>query len=151
TEEEILRKADVALYRAKAEKRSALRFFEAQMDLGVRERERLERELRAAMTDGSLTIVYQPTVDLQTRAVVGFEASPSWSHAELGEVPAARFIPIAEETGLIHELAERMLREACTTAARWPDEVTLSLDLYPIQLKDPGFKARVLEILAATG
>jgi predicted signal transduction protein with EAL and GGDEF domain len=141
----------VALYRAKAERRSALRFFEAQMDQRVRERAQMERELRSALTSGSLTTVYQPTVDLQSRQVVGFEAMPHWVHPTLGEIPAARFIPIAEETGLIHELAERLLRNACTTAMRWPDHVTLALDLYPIQLRDRDYKARVFAILAQAG
>jgi len=151
TEEEVLRKADVALYRAKSERRSALRFFEEQMDHGVRERERMERELRAAMTDGSLVTVYQPTVDLQTRRIVGFEATPRWTHPAMGEIPAARFIPIAEETGLIHELAERILCDACNTATHWPDNVTLALDLYPMQLRDPDFKSRVLSRLSKSG
>jgi len=147
----VLRKADVALYRAKSERRSALRFFEEQMDHGVRERERMERELRAAMTDGSLVTVYQPTVDLQTRRIVGFEATPRWTHSAMGEIPAARFIPIAEETGLIHELADRVLRNACDTATHWPESVTLAVDLYPVQLRDPDFKSRVLSRLSKSG
>jgi diguanylate cyclase (GGDEF)-like protein len=151
THEEVLRKADVALYRAKAQRRSALRFFEEQMDRGVRERESMERQLRGAMADGSLVTVYQPTVDLQTRRIIGFEAMPRWTHPTLGEVPAARFIPIAEETGLIHELAERILRDGCHTAARWPDQVALALDLYPVQLRDPEFKSRVLSVLSTAG
>lgn len=151
TEDEVLRKADVALYRAKSQRRSALRFFEEQMDRGLRERERMERELRAAMADGSLVTVYQPTVDLETRRIVGFEATPRWTHPELGEIPAARFIPIAEETGLIHELAERILRDGCSAAARWPVTVTLALDLYPVQLRSPDFRLRVLSILSVMG
>jgi len=149
--EEVLRKADVALYRAKAERRSALRFFEQQMDHRVRERESMEQDLRAALTAGRVSTVYQPTVDLETRRVVGFEAIPQWIHGTLGEVPVARFTSIAEETGLIHELAERVLRDACATAARWPEYVTLAVDLYPVQLRDPQFKDRVLAILAASG
>jgi diguanylate cyclase (GGDEF)-like protein len=148
--DEVLRKADVALYRAKAERRSALRFFEEQMDHRVRERDRMEQELRAALAEGSIRTVYQPTVDLKTRKVVGFEATPQWIHATLGEIPAARFIPIAEETGLIHDLAGRLLRDACRTAARWPEYVTLAMDLYPIQLRDPLYKAAVLAALTSS-
>ncbi len=148
---EVLRKADVALYRAKAERRSALRFFEPQMDQQVRERERLERELRTALADNSLTVVFQPTVDLNSRGVVGFEAAPRWIHPTLGAIPPARFIPIAEETGLIHELAARVLREGCRAAAGWPDYATLAVDLYPLQLRDPQFGERVLGILAESG
>lgn len=151
TGDEVLRKADMALYRAKSQRRSALSFFEEQMDHGLRERDQIERELRAAMIDGSLVTVFQPAVNLETRQIVGFEAIPRWVHPLWGEVPAARFIPIAEETGLIHDLAERVLRQASNAAARWPDNVTLALDLYPVQLRDPDFKSRVLSVLSATG
>jgi len=146
-----MRKADVALYRAKSERRSALRFFEPQMDQQVREREHLEQELRIALARNAVTTVFQPTVDLNSRGVVGFEAAPQWTHAALGEIPPARFVPIAEETGLIHELAARVLREGCRTACGWPDYVNLAVDLYPLQLRDPGFAARVLAILSESG
>jgi len=148
---EVLRKADVALYRAKAERRSALRFFEPQMDQQVRERERLEQELRSALASDSVTVVFQPAVDLDSRGVVGFEAAPRWTHATLGEIEPSRFIPIAEETGLIHELAARVLREGCRAATDWPDYVSLAVDLYPLQLRDPKFGENVLAILAETG
>lgn len=148
---EVLRKADVALYRAKAERRSALRFFEPQMDQQVREREQLEQQLRLALADNAVTVVFQPTVDLDSRGVVGFEAAPRWIHPTFGEIQPARFIPIAEETGLIHELAARVLREGCKAATRWPAYVTLAVDLYPLQLRDPQFGQRVLGILAEAG
>jgi diguanylate cyclase (GGDEF)-like protein len=148
---EVLRKADVALYRAKAERRSALRFFELQMDQQVRERERLEQALRAALLDRSIATVFRPTVDLNSRKVVGFEATPRWTHATFGEVPPERFVPIAADTGLIHELAAQVLREGCEAAANWPHYVSLAVDLYPIQLRDSKFAARVLAILAETG
>jgi predicted signal transduction protein with EAL and GGDEF domain len=148
---EILRKADVALYRAKAERRSALRFFEAQMDQQVRERARLEQSLRVALGDRSITTVFQPTVDLNSRHIVGFEATARWSHPTLGEIPPERFFPIAEDTGLIHELAARVLQDGCEAAASWPEYVNLAVDLYPVQLRDPQFGTRVLDILRAAG
>jgi diguanylate cyclase (GGDEF)-like protein len=149
--EEALRKADVALYRAKAERRSALRFFEPQMDRQVRERHQLETDLRSALEHGGITTVYQPSFNLKSGEVVGFEASPMWIHQTHGVIPAERFIPIAEETGLIHELAARLLHEACATAARWPAHVLLALDLFPSQLKDRNFKAQVVKALAQSG
>ena len=117
----------MALYRAKSERRSALRFFEEQMDHHIHEHDRLARELRAALTARALEIVYQPTVDLATGEVVAFEVSPHWVHAELGEIPPQRFIPIAEEAGLIHELAGYLLEQACGTARCWPEHVRLAI------------------------
>ncbi|MGH8136852.1 MAG: putative bifunctional diguanylate cyclase/phosphodiesterase [Steroidobacteraceae bacterium] len=149
--EEALRKADVALYRAKAERRSALRFFETQMDRQVRERDLLEQELRAALRSGAIKSVYQPCFNLKSQELVAFEASPCWNHPALGIIPSERFIPIAEETGLIHELAAGLLRQACAAAAAWPAHVILAVDLFPGQLKDRELKAAVVTLLSDCG
>jgi diguanylate cyclase (GGDEF)-like protein len=149
--EEALRKADVALYRAKAERRSALRFFEPQMDRQVRERHQLEADLRAALDSGNINTVYQPCFNLKSGAVVGFEAAPLWIHGAHGVIPAERFIPIAEETGLIHDLAARLLRDACATAVQWPPHVTLAVDFYRGQLKDRNLKVQIAKILQESG
>ncbi len=147
TLQEALRKADVALYRAKSERRSALRFFEEAMDRRVQERDRLDRDLRAAIVGDRIQPFFQPVVDLKTRKVVSFEAVPRWIDASDGEIPPERFIPVAEENGLIHELFERLLKQSCAAAAKWPQEVTLALDIFPSQLKDPALNARVMETL----
>jgi diguanylate cyclase (GGDEF)-like protein len=149
--EEALRKADVALYRAKEERRSALRFFEPQMDRQVRERHQIEIDLRQAMESGCINTVFQPSFNLKSGEVVGFEAAPLWIHQTHGVIPAERFIPIAEETGLIHQLAAQLLRDACTAAARWPLHIVLAVDLFPSQLKDQDLKAQVVKILAESG
>jgi diguanylate cyclase (GGDEF)-like protein len=149
--EEILRKADVALYRAKSERRSALRFFEAEMDRLVRERDQLEHDLRQAIEADRIRPYFQPTVDLNTGRVLSFEAIPRWIEPGQGEIPLQRFIPIAEENGLIHDLFARVLRHACEAAARWPDDVTLALDIYPGQLKDRSLREAILEVLETTG
>jgi diguanylate cyclase (GGDEF)-like protein len=151
TPEEAMRKADVALYRAKAERRSALRFFEEEMDRQVHERAAMERDLRAALADDAIQPFYQPSADLRTQRVVGFEAVPRWIHPVHGEIPPERFIPIAEDVGLIHELAERLLRSACAAAMQWPADVTLSFDILPSQLEDRELKTRITRILAASG
>jgi len=148
---EALRKADVALYRAKAERRSALRFFEPHMDRQVRERHQMEADLREAMENGGISTVYQPSFNLKSGEVVGFEATPLWFHKIHGVIPVERFIPIAEETGLIHQLAAQLLREACAAAARWPRHVTLAVDLFPGQLKDLNLKAQVVKALEESG
>jgi diguanylate cyclase (GGDEF)-like protein len=144
---EVLRKADVALYRAKAERRSALRFFESTMDVQVRERSSMEQSLRLAMERGDIKAVFQPTVDLRTHKIIGFDASPQWIDPEHGPVELGRFIALAEEAGLIHALSERVLRQACDAAKSWPGNVNFSIDIYASQLRDQLLSANVLKIL----
>ena len=151
TLQEAQRKADIALYRAKSERRSALRFFEEEMDRFVQERDQLDRDLRAAIAADAIHPVFQPVVDLKRNNVIGFEAIPRWIDASLGEIPMNRFISVAEENGTIHELFERFLRQSCAVAAHWPDGVTLALDIFPSQLKDRSLHSRILSILEASG
>jgi diguanylate cyclase (GGDEF)-like protein len=148
---EILRKADIALYRAKGEGQSALRFFEAGMDASIRERDLLEQELRFAVSNDVLRPHYQPLIDLRTREVIGFEALARWTHPTLGEIEPNRFIPIADDCGLIGELTDRLLRRACKDAVKWPDTVTLSFNISPAQLRDQTLGLRIMGILAETG
>jgi predicted signal transduction protein with EAL and GGDEF domain len=150
---EIMRKADIALYRAKAEPGSASRFFEAAMDARIRERDLIERELRAAISIGKGTLLphYQPLIDLRTKQVVGFEALARWTHPALGNVPPDRFIPVAESCGLINELTDHLLRQAAQAACQWPQDVTLSFNISPLQLKDPTLALRILSILGESG
>jgi diguanylate cyclase (GGDEF)-like protein len=145
--EEALRMADVALYRAKAERRSALRFFEPAMDARVRERSAFERELRAAIDGGAIRPMFMPVVHLATGAITSFELKPHWPLDDGGSVPAERFIPVAEEAGLIHALAEDLLRQGCRAATAWPPHVTLSADVFPSQLKDQLLTARIVRLL----
>lgn len=148
TPQEAMRKADVALYRAKAERRSAFRFFEEEMDRLVHEREEMERSLKLAIEAGRIGPRFRPSFDLRTGAVVGFEAVPSWSTADGAEIPPERFLPIAEETGMVHAIARRVLEEACAAATLWPERVTLSVDILPGQLKDRDLGKAILETLA---
>jgi diguanylate cyclase (GGDEF)-like protein len=148
---EALRKADIALYRAKSEGRSALRFFEEEMDRRVQERDQLDRDLRAAIDADMIRPFFQPVVDLKTRNVIGFEVIPRWIDASLGEIKLDRFIPVAEENGLIHKLFERILIQSCVAAVHWPRGATLALDIYPSQLKDHTLHSRILSILEASG
>jgi diguanylate cyclase (GGDEF)-like protein len=147
TSEQAMRKADLALYRAKEERRSAVRFFEDEMDKRVREREWLEQELHVAVADGTIQAYFQASVDLKTKRVVGFEVLPRWVHPSFGEIEPERFIPIAEETGLIHELATQILRQACMAAVAWPKHVVLSVNVLSSQLKDKNLKNRMIAIL----
>lgn len=151
TPEEIVRKADIALYRAKAEPETGMRFFEEEMDLHLREHDFIECELGAAIGTDALRPWYQPIVELKTGEVIGFEALVRWAHPKLGQVPPDRFIPIAEDSGLIHRLGEWLLRCAATDALNWPSNATLSFNISAVQLKDSTLGLRILNILADTG
>ncbi len=151
TSEEALRRADVALYRAKEEPGSAYRFFATEMDRQIRERDRMEQLVREAVAHDEIEPRFQPLVDLKTKRVVGFEMLAHWENAELGVVPRERFVPIAEDCGLLSELTDRLLRSACKTAQAWPAQVRLSFNVTAAQIKDPGFGLRLLGILAETG
>jgi diguanylate cyclase (GGDEF)-like protein len=147
TNVDVMRKADVALYRAKAEGASTMRFFEKEMDVKIRERDFLERELRAAIGTDALRPFYQPVIDLKSGKVTGFEALAHWTHATLGELPPERFIPIAEECGLIAALTDTLLEQACIDARQWPGDITLSFNISPVQLKDRTLGLRLLALL----
>jgi diguanylate cyclase (GGDEF)-like protein len=151
TAEEVLRKADIALYKAKAEGHSAARFFEDEMDRYSRERELLERELARAIEANVLQTWYQPIVDLKTQEIVAFEALARWTHPTLGDIPPERFIPIAEDCGLIRQLSDNLLRRACKDAMAWPGHVALTFNISPVQLKEKTLGLRILGILAEAG
>jgi diguanylate cyclase (GGDEF)-like protein len=151
TRAEVLRRADLALYRAKSEGRSFIRFFEADMDRHAERRALVERELRAAIAADALDVVYQPLVDLAGDRIVGFEALARWSSPSLGPLPPSEFIAVAEESGLMVDLGAKLLRRACRDAIRWPRDVTLSFNLSAIELRDPMLGLRVMSILGDTG
>jgi diguanylate cyclase (GGDEF)-like protein len=148
---ELVRRSDVALYRAKDESGSAVRFFQEEMDVQVKARARMEAELRRAVNANQIEVHYQPQVDLATGELTGFEALARWNHREWGDVPPERFIPIAEECGLINELGAGILRQACQDAATWRGTASLSVNISPVQLHTPDFGALVVQTLAMSG
>jgi diguanylate cyclase (GGDEF)-like protein len=149
---DILRRADIALYRAKDEKpQSASRFFDAEMDAHTQERDFIERDLRSAIIKGEVCAYYQPLIELASKRVAGFEALARWEHPTLGWICPARFIPVAESCGLMNELTEHLLRQAAGDATQWPDTLTLSFNISPSQLKERTLGLRILSILAEAG
>jgi len=144
----LLRNADMALYRAKAEGRGSAHFFEPEMDRRVQARRLLELDLRKAFAHGEFELFYQPLVNLNANAVSGFEALLRWRHAERGMIGPAEFIPLAEEIGLIVPLGEWVLRQACTEAMRWPDILKVAVNLSPAQFRSRGVVKAVLTALA---
>jgi predicted signal transduction protein with EAL and GGDEF domain len=149
--DELIRRADRALYRAKADGRSCVRFFEPEMDAHVERRIRIERELRSAIVADIIEPHYQPIVSLKGGRIIGFEALARWENRTLGHIPPDVFIPIAEETGLINALGDQLFRRACFDAKSWPKTFTLAFNVSPIQLRDPTLGLRILSVLAQTG
>ncbi len=149
--DELLKGADIALYRAKAEGRGTFRFFEAAMDARIQARRRLELDLRQAVTDGQFEVHYQPLVSVQTGAVNGAEALARWRHPTRGMVMPAEFIPVAEEIGLISSLGLWVLERACADAMKWPDYVKVAVNLSPQQFKNNRLADEVAEVLDRSG
>ena len=149
--DELVRRADRALYRAKAAGQSSVRFFEPEMDGIIQRRVQIENDLRAAIASDTIVPYYQPLVSLDGNGIIGFEALARWEGAGRGSIAPAVFIKIAEETGLITTLGEQLFRRACIDARSWPREFTLSFNVSAVQLRDPGLGLRILTILGQTG
>jgi diguanylate cyclase (GGDEF)-like protein/PAS domain S-box-containing protein len=147
----LLRNADMALYRAKAEGRGASHFFEPEMDRRIQARRVLELDLRKAFANGEFDLYYQPLINLQADQISGFEALLRWHHPERGMVLPGEFIPLAEEIGLIGPLGEWVLRRACTEAARWPGDLKIAVNLSPAQFRTRSVVQAVLSALAYSG
>jgi len=147
----LLRNADIALYRAKADGRGRLHFFEPEMDRRLKLRRSLELDLRKAFANGELELHYQPLVNLCSGEVSGFEALLRWRHPHRGMVPPAEFIPVAEEIGLIVPLGEWVLRKACEDAAGWADGIKVAVNLSPVQFKSRNLVFAVTSALAYSG
>ena len=147
----LIRNADLALYRAKLDGRGTFRFFEPEMDERVQARRRLELDLRRAVAAQEFELVYQPQKNLETDQILGCEALIRWRHPERGIVSPAEFIPLAEEIGLIGSIGEWVLRSACREAARWPDDLTVAVNLSPAQFGNGRIVATVASALAASG
>jgi diguanylate cyclase (GGDEF)-like protein/PAS domain S-box-containing protein len=150
-DEELLRAADTALYRAKAAGRGTYRFFEAEMDVRLQERRWMERELRQALAQQQLDLYYQPLVDCKNVTLLGFEALARWEHAERGFISPADFIPLAEECGLILPLGSWVLRRACRDAMTWPEDTIVAVNLSPAQFRQNDIVREVLGVLDETG
>ncbi len=151
TGEELMKAADMALYRAKSEGRGVWRVFDPAMDACAQARRLLELDLRNALSEGELALFYQPLVDMKTECITGFEALMRWRHPERGYVSPADFIPVAEDLGLIVPLGEWALRQACVEAVKWPQHVKIAVNLSPIQFQRGNLVPVVVSALAASG
>ena len=149
--ETVMRRADLALYRAKKEGRNTWRVFEAEMEASYLVTRFLEEDLRAAVEAGQFSIAYQPFADVRELRVVGFEALLRWQHPTRGAMDPSFFIPLAERTGLIGPLGEWVLREACAEAVRWTKPLRISVNVSPIQFAQVDMPALVQTIVRETG
>lgn len=153
--ETLLKKADLAMYRAKDMGRNTFQFYQPEMNASAGARLNLERRLRRALRDGEFLLHYQPQVDIVTGQIVGMEALVRWRDPEVGLIPPSSFIPVAEECGLIGPLSEWVLREACRQNKAWQDEglppARVSVNLSARQFQQHDIAKLVTQVLAETG
>ena len=148
---ELMKRADMALYRAKSEGRSRYRFFEPAMDAEMKARRTLDTELREALANDEFTLFYQPVVNVDSDTIVGVEALLRWCHPKSGLIEPSEFIPIAEESGLIIPIGEWVIRQACMDAAPWPSHTSVAINLSPVQFRSPLLAMTVINAMALSG
>ncbi len=149
--DQLLKNADMAMYRAKSDGRGRYRFFEPEMDAWMQARRLMEVDLRRALAEGEFELYYQPLMNMQTRTVSSFEALLRWNHPTRGLVSPAEFIPLAEEIGLIIPLGDWVLNRACSDAALWPDSVGVAVNLSVMQFGHRSLVAGVADALRRSG
>jgi diguanylate cyclase (GGDEF)-like protein/PAS domain S-box-containing protein len=150
TADGLIRNADLALYAAKGDGRGVHRFYSPEMHADAEDRRQLEEELRQALATDALHLVYQPVVNARTEQITGYEALLRWNHPQRGAISPTVFIPIAEDTGLIAQIGEWVLRTACHDAASWTDGARVAVNVSPIQFGNPAFPSTVMNVLAST-
>lgn len=150
-EERLMRCADLALYRGKEQGRGGYAFFQAQMYAEAEDYRTLESDLRNALNEGELELHYQPIVDSADGETVGREALLRWTHPERGPIPPDQFVPIIEDAGLIHQIGDWVIRQACAEAASWPAEIRVAVNISAAQFSGAGLSETVVGALSATG
>ena len=143
----LMQNADLALYHAKVNGRKQTRFYDNSMSRNLARKREIEAELRAAIQKDELSIFFQPIVDLETGRIKTFEALVRWFHPEKGELRPDEFIPVAEDSGLIVTLGNWITVQAAKAAAQWPDDVTIAVNLSPLQIKAPGASLGIINAL----
>ena len=149
--EELVRSADLALYASKGGGRGQFRFYSSDLHSEAERRRQIEDELRDALANDQMSVVYQPIIDTKTNKVVTLEALVRWTHPELGEISPAVFIPIAEEAHLIGALGNWVLKRACDEATNWPGSVKIAVNVSAVQFANAGFSSLVAQALAHSG
>lgn len=148
TVDDLILKADLALYQAKDAGRGVARYFSSELQSEQEDRVRLESDLRSAIASKQFHLVFQPLINAKSQRLIGFEALIRWNHPQRGFVPPAVFIPVAEETGLMPTIGEWVIDEACRATATWPEPITVALNISPKQIVQPNLPNVVSEALA---
>ncbi len=151
TSESIIRNADLALYAAKDGGRGRYHFYSNELHSAVEERSKLERDLRDAIGDGGLELHYQPVVTSDSSEIAGFEALLRWKHPQQGWLSPAKFIPIAEDTGLISTIGEWAIRTVCNDLASWPEHIRCAVNVSALQFANPQLPTVITNAIAAAG
>jgi diguanylate cyclase (GGDEF)-like protein/PAS domain S-box-containing protein len=151
TSTELIKRADLALYKAKFEGRSTYRFFEPEMDMRMKKRREMEVDLRNAILNGEFELFYQPIVNIRNHEITGFEGLLRWHHPRNGIISPGEFIPVAEETGLIAPLGAWVIQQACSDAANWPDDIKIAVNLSPAQFARENLAQTIINALAVSG
>ncbi len=151
TSDHLLKSADLAMYSAKADGRGTYRVFDPQMESVMHARRTMERDMRNGFVKNGFRLFYQPLINLKTMRVTAFEALMRWQHPERGPISPSEFIPVAEDIGLIVQLGEWALRQACEEATGWPGEIGVSVNLSPMQFMKGNLAATVMNALASSG
>jgi predicted signal transduction protein with EAL and GGDEF domain len=147
----LLKNADLALYRAKESGRGQMRFYEPLMDEKIERTRDLGAEMQGALKRGEFHLMFQPIFDLTGQRILSCETLLRWTNRRYGAISPAEFIPIAEENGLIVVIGDWVIREACRTASDWPKDVTVAVNLSPIQLRSANMPTVIMSALAASG
>ncbi len=148
TVDDLILKADLALYQAKDAGRGVAKYFSAELQFEQDDRIRLENDLRHAIAAGQFHLMFQPLVSARTQSLVGFEALIRWNHPKRGMVPPPVFIPVAEEAGLMGAIGEWVIDEACRAVASWPEPITMAINISPKQIILPSLPNFVSQALA---
>jgi diguanylate cyclase (GGDEF)-like protein len=151
TKDELVNRADMALHRAMEQASLPVHFYEADIEEAARHRRRLIEDLKYAIERNELALVYQAQFSVKTSALTGYEALLRWHHPERGPIPPSEFIPLAEESGLIVDIGDWVLRTACREARGWPNGIKVAVNLSPVQLSVSDLAERIHDILLETG
>jgi diguanylate cyclase (GGDEF)-like protein/PAS domain S-box-containing protein len=151
TPEDLVRNADLALYAAKEGGRGIHRFYEPGMHSAAEQRRQIEQDMRRALAEGEFFLVYQAVVSVVNETIVGFESLIRWNHPVHGLISPAKFIPIAEECGMIEQIGEWVMRTACAEAAKWSIDARVAVNVSPIQFANPKLPTLVAQVLAQSG
>jgi len=148
---QLLKSADMALYSAKGSGRGTYRFFESAMDTRMAERRILELEIRKAFVNGEFEVQYQPLINLERNEISSCEALLRWKHPEKGFIAPDVFIPVAEEIGLIGRIGEWVIRTACQEASKWPGDISVAVNISPVQFRSQNLLQIIIQALAVSG